>query len=722
MGEAQKIAENFYSSHFADVSKALSGLQSSGPSVTMRVGQNNACSTFFLDGQENPTAVISGLRKILAECLSALGTAGVLNQSSGSLLDTPPEFLAESLIKTVDLGAASTILFNLASLYFVSRQYDESQQILEVLFEKMLATTSNDNASPLGSTQLCHPGKAIKICFLLLEIKLRVKKSHGFSNSAEMNEWEMQMKQVCAVVDWGAQKLDQKNSTQKNLNWLLIDLVSFRLLVYKCRIGVAMRNADFASTEIENALNLYKRKLEPYASQQKKLTGEFSLVDNAAVSDLIGFLGHLHKRSASSAPTAKGAAAEAEELSAQLNRHYQLAVVAKGQLEYMKGEHASYVEALNDKYWRAAGGDSSRVQYNNTACHLFREEKYALARNFFNMALVEEKKKQQQQATAQQGDKSKKGGGAAGGVMVAGSGKKPSRLYQCCLSHSYEADFTYNEGLSSLKSGRSLHAFTCFEKVIPSFEKSPKLWIRLAECCIQYNDQPDQATTLMQELEPGNPLPDESKPSLDKVDYASARLYLCKALHLIRSKIDYIKGSISSNDSKEKWDNDQQVHQLLLELEISVLVKLAFVSLGDNDPFNAVYHSFEALSSPIIDRIQLEQYRDLALSYCLEALCMTGQVGRARDIAERYQIQQNSFYNFVSSSTSGEDQKKEAKMALAVNNAVTLVFQGNLEGAQMVLEDLLHRSPNYRAAKWNVLYILVRKQKFDSAFSVLRLL
>lgn len=711
MGEAQKIAENFYSHNFSDVTKALGSLQSSGPSVTMRIGQNNACSSYFLDQQDNLPVVISNLRKMLADCLSALGAAGVLNPSSGSLLDTPPEFLAESLIKTVDLGAASTILFNMASLYFVSHQYDESQQILEVLFEKILVTTSPD-ASPLGPTQLCHPGKSIKICFLLLEIKLRVKKSHGFSNSAEMNEWELQMKKICFVVDWSAQKLDVKNSTQKNLNHLLIDLVSFRLLVYKCRIGVAMRNAEFASNEIESALNLFKRKLEPYASQQKKLTGEFSFVDNASISDLVGFLGHLHKRSGSSAPTAKGAAAEADELSSQLNRHFQLAVVAKGQLEYMKGEHASYVEALNDKT-KGVLGDSSRVTYNNTACHLFREEKYPLARNFFNMALVEEKRKQQAASQTGDRDKSKK--------VQTGSGKKSSRLYQCCLSHSYEADFIYNEGLASLKSGRSLHAFTCFEKVIPSFSKSPKLWIRLAECCIQYNQKPDQATEVMKELEPENPAEEEAKVPLDKVDYASSRLYLCKALHLVRSKIDYIKGSISS-DSKEKWDNDQQVHQVLLELEISVLVKLAYVSLGDNDPFNAVYHSFEALSSPIIDRIQLEQYRDLALSYCLEALCMTGQVGRARDIAERYQIQSHSFYNFVSSSTSGEDQKKEAKMSLAVNNAVTLVFQGNLEGAQMVLEDLLHRSPEYRPAKWNVLYILVRKQKFDSAFSVLRLL
>ena len=57
-----------------------------------------------------------------------------------------------------------------------------------------------------------------------------------------------------------------------------------------------------------------------------------------------------------------------------------------------------------------------------------------------------------------------------------------------------------------------------------------------------------------------------------------------------------------------------------------------------------------------------------------------------------------------------------------ITNAVTLVFQGNLEGAQMVLEDLLHRSPDFGPAKWNVLYVLVRKQKLDSAFNVLRLL
>jgi hypothetical protein len=712
MTDSLKLAENFSSGNFAENAKALSSLQSTGPTVAMRIGQNTTVNNYFLEGHDsNPQVDVVNLRKLLAECLSALSVDTVLCTKKEELVDTPPEFLAESLIKTIDLAASSTILYNLASLYFVSHQYDESQQILDVLFEK-INTAAEASDQKVGPEKNCYPGKAIKVCFLLLEIKLRIKKSNSFSNSAEMNEWENQMKRICFAVDYHAQKIE-KNPQQKSLSWLIIDLISFRTLVYKCRIGVAMRNAEFASSEIQSALNLFKNKLEPFASQSKKITDFFSSENNANFADLLGFLGHPNRRaSGSSAPSAKGAAVEADELSAQLNRHYQLALVAKGQLEYMKGEHSSYVDALNDKTLRSAG-ESARIMYNNTACHLFREEKYYLARNFFSMAQVEEKKRQQLLNT--------KSSGSGKTPSSTPTPRKGNRLYQSSISHAYEADFIYNEGLASLKCSKPLHAFSCFEKVIPSFSKSPKLWIRLAECCIQYKQKPDPALELMRELEPENPAEEEAKVAVDKVDYASARIYLCKALYLIRSKIDYIKGSIS-NDSKEKWDNDQQVHQLLLELEISVLVKLAFVSLGDSDPFNAVYHAFEALSSPLIDRIQLEQYRDLALSYCLEALCMTGQVGRARDIAERYQIQSHSFYDFVSSSTSGEDQKKEAKMALAVNNAVTLIFQGNLEGAQMVLEDLLHRSPDFGPAKWNVLYVLVRKQKLDSAFSVLRLL
>ena len=141
-----------------------------------------------------------------------------------------------------------------------------SLQILEVLFEKISAAAETSDQR-LGPEKVCYPGKVIKVCFLLLEIKLRIKKSNSFSNSAEMNEWENQMKRICFAVSFHAQKIE-KNPQQKSLSWLIIDLISFRSLVYKCRIGVAMRNADFASNEIQNALKLFKNKLEPCVAEQ----------------------------------------------------------------------------------------------------------------------------------------------------------------------------------------------------------------------------------------------------------------------------------------------------------------------------------------------------------------------------------------------------------------------------------------------------------------------
>ena len=99
----------------------------------------------------------------------------------------------------------------------------------------------------------------------------------------------------------------------------------------------------------------------------------------------------------------------------------------------MKGEHSSYVDALNDKTFALGGRESARIMYNNTACHLF------LAKNFFSMAQVEERKRQQLLAVKGSGNTGKNPNNAP-------TPKKGNRLYQCSLSHSYEADFIYNEG------------------------------------------------------------------------------------------------------------------------------------------------------------------------------------------------------------------------------------------------------------------------------------
>ncbi len=55
------------------------------------------------------------------------------------------------------------------------------------------------------------------------------------------------------------------------------------------------------------------------------------------------------------------------------------------------------------------------------------------------------------------------------------------------LIHRYSTDIIYNTGLSLLLTDKPLEAFQCFEKLSTSFRSRPQLWVRMAECCIQYD-------------------------------------------------------------------------------------------------------------------------------------------------------------------------------------------------------------------------------------------
>ena len=46
-------------------------------------------------------------------------------------------------------------------------------------------------------------------------------------------------------------------------------------------------------------------------------------------------------------------------------------------------------------------------------------------------------------------------------------------------------EITFNVGLQFLLSGRASQASQCFEQCIPVFRNWPRLWIRIAECCIE---------------------------------------------------------------------------------------------------------------------------------------------------------------------------------------------------------------------------------------------
>mmetsp|Transcript_53258 Transcript_53258/g.105865 ORF Transcript_53258/g.105865 Transcript_53258/m.105865 type:complete len:1056 (-) Transcript_53258:49-3216(-) len=117
------------------------------------------------------------------------------------------------------------------------------------------------------------------------------------------------------------------------------------------------------------------------------------------------------------------------------------------------------------------------VFFNNLGCIHFMMHKPSLAAFYFQKAL------QQKAPPAPAGT------GANGNILGASAGLTLPGV--CATRHWLDrrAETAYNAGLQMLMSERPLLAFKCFEQCTPVLRTWPRLWIRLAECCIQLHQQ-----------------------------------------------------------------------------------------------------------------------------------------------------------------------------------------------------------------------------------------
>ena len=69
--------------------------------------------------------------------------------------------------------------------------------------------------------------------------------------------------------------------------------------------------------------------------------------------------------------------------------------------------------------------------------------------------------------------------------MFATSGKQLSGRQLQTLSVSRHHQLLYNMGVQLLHCGRPAAAFDCLIETMQLYHISPRLWLRLAECCIQ---------------------------------------------------------------------------------------------------------------------------------------------------------------------------------------------------------------------------------------------
>lgn len=72
-------------------------------------------------------------------------------------------------------------------------------------------------------------------------------------------------------------------------------------------------------------------------------------------------------------------------------------------------------------------------------------------------------------------------------VIFYSPAKKFTGIPMCALLANKRYELLYNCGIQLLHIGRPLAAFECLMEAVQVYHSNPRLWLRLAECCISAN-------------------------------------------------------------------------------------------------------------------------------------------------------------------------------------------------------------------------------------------
>ncbi|XP_076004653.1 CCR4-NOT transcription complex subunit 10 isoform X2 [Genypterus blacodes] len=148
----------------------------------------------------------------------------------------------------------------------------------------------------------------------------------------------------------------------------------------------------------------------------------------------------------------------------------------KSNFEYLRGNYRKAVKLLNSSNIAEHPGPIKTGEcvrcmfWNNLGCIHFAMGKHNLGIFYFKKALQEN-----DHTCAQLGDGSN------------GQSKTFTGIPMCALQANKHYELLYNCGIQLLHIGRPLAAFECLMEAVQVYHSNPRLWLRLAECCISAN-------------------------------------------------------------------------------------------------------------------------------------------------------------------------------------------------------------------------------------------
>ncbi|XP_076773899.1 CCR4-NOT transcription complex subunit 10 isoform X6 [Arvicanthis niloticus] len=148
----------------------------------------------------------------------------------------------------------------------------------------------------------------------------------------------------------------------------------------------------------------------------------------------------------------------------------------KSNFEYLRGNYRKAVKLLNSSNiaehpgFMKTGECLRCMFWNNLGCIHFAMSKHNLGIFYFKKALQEN-----DNVCAQLS------------ACSTDPGKKFSGRPMCTLLTNKRYELLYNCGIQLLHIGRPLAAFECLIEAVQVYHANPRLWLRLAECCIAAN-------------------------------------------------------------------------------------------------------------------------------------------------------------------------------------------------------------------------------------------
>jgi tetratricopeptide (TPR) repeat protein len=492
----------------------------------LKINVNKAISTYRINSKSNNNST-NNLINELTELLNNHDLSNYENINENNKIKSSSSPSSSSSVDNLLIGntfKSVVTLFNLASLHFHQHNYIESRNILL----KINLLLPNDNIN----TDHFSIGLKLKATFLHIEVLLKLWSRNGcvylldemhsfqtelFSLLSHLSKYPLLIKSIYKDI----KILDEINNAVRMP--VLQIIILLRLCIYRGRTLIIFNRLHAAELEITQAIDVYEKLLGPMIKLIVSPPPDqiVSLPLEGPFFFLKSFVGTI-------IPTPTAIASDC--ITMQVQHQRQLCLATKAHLEYCKGNYDKSLSLLTEigrhgnksgefpttiqditannqpiptELFDENGGNFNLELYNNIACLYMKMNKFSVASLYYRRSLQlssSSVKSNNNQSSNSDSDSNSDNNNSNNNSnnSISGNDKNENEsplksnfqpIYKDSLRHDYSVDILYNYGLSLLSAGNSLDSFQIFESLCDKLGEKPHLWIRMGECCIQYNSQ-----------------------------------------------------------------------------------------------------------------------------------------------------------------------------------------------------------------------------------------